>query len=137
MPTLFSRARSSLTGLAVAAVSAATAFGAPPPGDPVAEPVALTRAPAAIWRLDGETSYQDPRGIILEESTRFRGTMAMSFRPAFSGNPGVYTIDRINWLVTVSNQTEEVYVTGYGTYQVTSSVGMLPVFGHRMMVDVR
>ncbi|HZW06255.1 MAG TPA: hypothetical protein VFF65_03955, partial [Phycisphaerales bacterium] len=74
MPMLFSRARSSLTGLAVAALAAATVFGAPPPpGDPAAEPSSLTRAPAAIWRLDSETAYQDPSGIILEESTRFRG----------------------------------------------------------------
>lgn len=135
------RARPALASLALAA---ATPFAAADPNGigtgvgPVAFGEPPVRTAADIWRIAPATTYSDPRGIVLEESTNFRGTMTLNYRPALGGSVGTYMIDRVNWLVSLSNQPgHDTYVTGYGTYQITSSVGMMQVIGHRMILDVR
>lgn len=120
----------------LASVVAATLFSAAPTS--AAEPGNADRltAPLDIWRTAAQTVFDDPRGIVLEHSTRFRGTVSLP-PSATAGHVGQYPLKGINWLVSLTNQPEDIYITGEGTYQVTSSVGMLQVIGHRMAIDVK
>lgn len=92
--------------------------------------------PSNIWRTAAQTVYDDPRGIVLERSTRFRGTVSLP-PGAASGQIGQHALKDINWLVSLTNRPEDIYVTGGGTYTVTASVGVLQVIGHRMTVDLK
>lgn len=103
-----------------------------------------TMRPATVMRLDFASSYRtEPVACdhLPSQSELVRGTLQMLISPTADLNATrAIRLSDVNWLLTPPERqrvSDDVLITGGGSYLLTRSVGMLPVLGHQMVLDLR
>ncbi|MCL4219743.1 MAG: hypothetical protein KJZ65_00095 [Phycisphaerales bacterium] len=99
---------------------------------------------ATLMRLDFASSYRtEPVACdhLPSQSELVRGTLQMSVWPNTNSNAAhALRVSDVNWLLTPPERqrvSDDVLITGGGFYVLTRSVGMLPVLGHQLVLDLR
>lgn len=97
-----------------------------------------------LFRLDFESNYRtEPVACdnLPSESELVRGTMQFVPAPSTDSNASrSFVVRDVNWLLTLPEQgrvTDDLLVTGRGTYTLTRAVDTLPVLGHRLVLHLR